>query len=186
LHKSNSGTFLHKSDGETTGVLIRDAALGDAPAMGQLHVAAWRAAYAGSMGAAFLASLDPLEREALWRDQICAGAHVLVALESGLVRGFACFGAEHADAPAPRVGELYAINLHPDAWRRGIGARLLAAVVARLRDAGFREAVLWVVRENARARAFYERFGWRGDGAEKDDGGVTGPLVHELRYRRAL
>jgi ribosomal protein S18 acetylase RimI-like enzyme len=167
-------------------VLVRDAVLADAPAMGLLHVAAWRAAYAGSMGAAFLASLDPLEREARWRGLISGGAHVLVALESGVVRGFACYGAERDDAPAPGVGELYAINLHPDAWRRGIGAELLAAVVARLRAAGFRDAVLWVVRENARARAFYERFGWCADGAEKNDDGFTGPVVRELRYRLAL
>jgi GNAT superfamily N-acetyltransferase len=177
---------LHKSDSESTGVLIRDAVLADAPAMGRLHVAAWRTAYSGSMGAEYLASLDPLEREQRWRERISEGAHVLVACESGLARGFACYGAERADTPDPDVGELYAINLHPEVWRRGMGAQLLAAVVARLCEAGFREAVLWVVRENTRARAFYECFGWRADGAEKDDAGSTGPVVHEVRYRIAL
>ena len=165
---------------------VRDATLEDASAIGRLHVAAWQAAYAGIMGSAFLAGLDSREREALWRERIAAGAHVLVAIERGAVRGFACYGAERPDAPIPEVGELFAINLAPDAWRRGIGARLLAAVVGRLREAGFREGVLWVARENVGARAFYERFGWHADGGEKSDSGFGGPVVREVRYRTAL
>jgi ribosomal protein S18 acetylase RimI-like enzyme len=165
---------------------VRAATLDDTPAMGELHVAAWRAAYAGVMSAEFLAGLDPREREQMWRKVISSGAGVLVVLDGELVRGFACYGAERDDAPTPGVGELYAINLHPDAWRRGLGAALLAEVAQALRGAGFREAVLWVVRENARARAFYERFGWRADGAAKSDDGISGAAVHEVRYRRAI
>ncbi len=165
---------------------VRDATLADTPAMGQLHVEAWRAAYAGIMGAEFLASLDPLEREDLWRGLISGGTRVLVALEGRRVRGFACYGAERDDSETPGIGELMAINLHPDAWRHGIGSALLAAVALRLREAGFREAVLWVVRENTRARAFYEAREWRADGAEKHDAGAWGTVVHELRYRRSL
>jgi hypothetical protein len=33
-----------------------------------------------------------------------------------------------------------------------------------LRAMGAREAMLWVLRENVRARAFYEGLGWRTDG----------------------
>ena len=39
---------------------------------------------------------------------------------------------------------------------------------------------LWVLRDNARARRFYEGHGWRADGTERVAGGVV-----EVRYRRA-
>ncbi len=167
-------------------VLVREATLADTRAMGQIHVAAWRAAYAGIMGASFLARMDPREREGLWRGLISGGTRVLVAFEGEFLRGFACYGAERDDSDRSDVGELMAINLHPDAWRHGFGSALLVAVVERLRAGGFREAVLWVVRENVRARAFYEAREWRGDGGEKHDAGARGSVVHEVRYRRAL
>lgn len=167
-------------------VAVRDAAPPDVAAIGRVHVAAWRAAYAGTMGAPFLASLDAGESAAAWAKRLDQKAQVLVALADGALVGFACYGAARDDDVAPGTGELMAINLHPDAWRRGVGSRLLAAVAERLRAAGFREALLWVVRENVRARRFYEQHGWRPDGSEKNDGGQTGPVVYEVRYRSAL
>jgi ribosomal protein S18 acetylase RimI-like enzyme len=81
-----------------------------------------------------------------------------------------------------RRGEVYAINVDPDWIGRGVGQPLFSAAVAALRDMGFTSLVLWVVRENARARHFYERNGWVADGAEQEAefGDAT---VVELRYR---
>jgi RimJ/RimL family protein N-acetyltransferase len=44
---------------------------------------------------------------------------------------------------------------------------------------------LWVLRDNERARRFYERAGWSFDGTEKEDV-VAGATVTEVRYRRDL
>jgi ribosomal protein S18 acetylase RimI-like enzyme len=49
--------------------------------------------------------------------------------------------------------------LHPDARRRGLGARLLSALQAESRREG-RGLYLRVFRTNAAARRFYEREGW--------------------------
>jgi hypothetical protein len=43
--------------------------------------------------------------------------------------------------------------------------------------------MLWVVRENARARRFYERNGWSADGATKTQAFGEQPVT-ELRYVR--
>ena len=48
------------------------------------------------------------------------------------------------------------------------------------------QATLWVVHGNASARQFYEARGWRLDGVEKHDDGLTGFALHEVRYRVAL
>ena len=42
---------------------------------------------------------------------------------------------------------------------------------------GFERLVLWVLRMNERARAFYEEFGFRADGTEKVDTGSAEGLV---------
>src|SRR5690606_41064361 len=70
------------------------------------------------------------------------------------------------DHPDENVGEVTAIYLRQAHWGRGIGRRLFAAVVDRLREAGFEEAILWVLDTNARARRFYEAAGWEADGSE--------------------
>ena len=49
----------------------------------------------------------------------------------------------------------------------------------------FREAVLWVLDDNLRARRFYEKHGWRLDGASKHDVHL-GVEVAEIRYRISL
>lgn len=89
------------------------------------------------------------------------------------------------DGPEPATGELYALNVHPDRWGGGVGSVLLGHVHAALADAGHREAVLWVVPQNERARRFYARHGWAPDGAAKTDT-VQGVTVDEVRYRRRL
>lgn len=166
---------------------MRDATAADAAAIGAITVAAWRGAYAGVMPDAYLAGLDAQQQAERWRRGIERDPRVLVAEFAGEVIGFASYGDSRDADAAPGVGELIAINLHPRVWRRGAGSVLMAEALARLRVAGFREATLWVVHGNARARAFYEARGWRADGAEvRDDRFRIGALVHELRYRREL
>jgi GNAT superfamily N-acetyltransferase len=106
---------------------------------------------------------------------------VLVPVLDGRVVGFAWTGLSR-DGDATGLAELYAINLHPDAWGRGAGSALLRAAQAEIAGRGHDEAVLWVVPGNTRARRFYERHGWTSDPIEVADG----VSVPELRYRRSL
>jgi GNAT superfamily N-acetyltransferase len=57
-------------------------------------------------------------------------------------------------------GVLQTLYVLPESWGRGIGARLHDVALDRLRAAGVREARLWTLAENHRARPFYERRGW--------------------------
>ena len=99
--------------------------------------------------------------------------------------GFGAFGpSRDGDLQGREVGEIYAMYLKPEVWRRGAGNRLLAEVERRLAADGFTEATLWVLATNARARAFYEAAGWAADGAEKREHLHSREVV-ELRYRRS-
>ena len=57
----------------------------------------------------------------------------------------------------------------------------METALERLR-ARFDQATLWVLETNDRTRRFYQRFGWREDGATKTDA-VRGVELREVRYR---
>jgi GNAT superfamily N-acetyltransferase len=154
-------------------------------------VRAWQYGYRGQMPDGFLDAMSIEDRQQSWRQGLQDGAtdrRVLV-VEDPLDRhvcGFTIVGIERFDGTTtPGEGEVFAINLEPEAWGQGIGAPLLTAAVEELRAWGSDVAVLWVLDTNARARRFYEREGWAPDGAEKTDefGGLE---VREVRYRRDL
>jgi len=79
-------------------------------------------------------------------------------------------GAATTVAPTTSVdaarGEVLAFYLHPDAWGSGVAQALIARCHEYLRDLGCVEAVLWVLRDNPRARKFYENAGWSATGRE--------------------
>ena len=166
---------------------IRHAQLGDTERIGAIQVRAWQAAYRGVMPDAYLDELDVDDRAAYWRRQVLAllpAQRLKVIVDDGVVVGFAAAGPEH-DGRAADTGELYAINVDPQVWGRGLGRALLRDVTAELAGLGFRDAVLWVVPQNDRARRFYESEQWRNDDVRRDDE-VFGVVVPEMRYRRPL
>jgi GNAT superfamily N-acetyltransferase len=165
---------------------IRPAHLDDAPAIAAVHVASWQGAYRGQLPDEVLANLDVERRTASWRQHLTGeGQFTFVAEDDGRISGFAHGNAAREDNPDGKIGEVFAIYASPDAWGTGAGRELMAAAVEWLREAGFREAVLWVLDSNVRARRFYELAGWAPDGTSKDDV-VAGVPVTEVRYRRSL
>ncbi|MDQ3733675.1 MAG: GNAT family N-acetyltransferase [Actinomycetota bacterium] len=171
--------------------LVRIAAPEDAAALGRVHVRAWQATYRGIMPEDFLDNLDPAERGQMWASYLTTrrpmSSRLVICAEPGDEPvGFALVGPDRESAsPESDLGELYAINLDPDAWGQGLGRDLLAAATTELSRLGFREAVLWVATANARARRFYEVAGWHPDGTQRIDDSL-GPAIDEVRYRRSL
>lgn len=170
-------------------LVIREAVIDDAEGLGAAHVAAWQAAYPGLMPSGFLARLDPQARGEGWRRSIAAGdsaATVLVARIGDRVAGFASFGPPRDDVE-PGWGELWAINVHPEFWRQGVGRSLFAEAATGLAALGYRHGYLWVLQGNERAISFYRRMGWAPDGGTKiDDRQGFQPPLTELRCSSAL
>lgn len=135
---------------------------------------------------AYLDGLDAGERAEMWTqflERNPADQRLWVVTDDGAVAGFACFGATR-DASDTTAAELYAINLDPAYWGRGLGRALLVAATEQLRSFGS-SAHLWVVPANARARSLYESAGWVDDGGRRSDD-VQGVRVDEMRYRIEL
>lgn len=159
--------------------------MADVDELGIVHVEAWRAAYRGAMPDEYLDGLDPAARADRWRGILESGsdAATWVVEVDGRVAGFTSAGPCRDEGAA--VGEVWAINLAPWAWDRGLGRALMDTALDALRAAGHEEAVLWVVDRNERARRFYEIGGWVLDGGTKVDT-FGGGEVDEVRYRRRL
>jgi putative acetyltransferase len=79
---------------------------------------------------------------------------------------------------------LVALYVLPGEWGSGVAARLHDDALAAIRRDGCREAHLWVLEQNDRARRFYERRGWRRDGTERVVPYAPKPI--EVGYSRRL
>jgi GNAT superfamily N-acetyltransferase len=141
------------------------------------------------MPSGYLSRLDAQARAERWRRTIVEGgsdATTLIALVDDRVAGFTSYGPPR-DSVGDGWGELWALNIHPDFWRHGIGTALFSAASTGLVGLGYSHAYLWVLKGNERAIAFYRRQGWQPDGEVKidDQRDFTPPLV-ELRCSTAL
>jgi GNAT superfamily N-acetyltransferase len=133
-----------------------------------VHVASWRHAYRGLLPDEYLEKLSVEEREAqrlVWFADPVPRSGVLVAEVEGRIVGFASYGPSRDDDAPASTGEVPAIYVEPSAMRTGVGRALLEAATAELRSAGSTVATLWVLEANDPARRFYEKAGWRWDGA---------------------
>ena len=157
----------------------------EARALRDLHVATWELTYRKHAGEAWyrerLAAHAARDWREIVRSQTAGGGGVLTARCDGRVVALCQYGpTEDHDHDSAQVGQIQRLYVHPAHQGAGIGRSLLGASVDRLRHAGGQTATLWVLEVDERARAFYERLGWKRDGARS-----IGPPT-DVRYRLAL
>ena len=137
---------------------VRLATDADADGIARVQERTWQAAYR------HVFPVEELDRGGFihpqrWRERIArppAGWTTFVAEDDGVVTGFASVGPSRDERA---TGELYAIYVEPEEWSTGTGRSLLERAEEQLRGS-YGEATLWVLEDNPRARAFYERAGW--------------------------
>lgn len=171
---------------------LRLATPADAPTIALVHVEGWRWGYRGMLPSELLDGLSVASREELWQAVLARQAttegRVWVAERDEQLVGFIATGLARALTPVPeveRVAEILALYQVEATAGTGLGRQLFVHALDDLRSRGFDAVVLWVLDRNARARRFYERAGFREDGAIKDEE-LEGTMHRELRYRLAL
>ena len=140
---------------------IREASLDDVPGIARVHVDTWRLAYVDIVPAEYLAGLSYEQRESRWRENLSSqgdGSFTLVADADGSVVGFTGGGPERNNIPG-YDGELYGLYVLAAYQRLGIGRELMLTVARRLAADGFKAMVIWVLKDNLKARAVYETMG---------------------------
>lgn len=165
-------------------VTIRPAEPGDTAAMGSVWLRAALVGYEGIFPPeAPMPTVEAVAED--WRAAIerpwGRGAY-FVACDASPSRTVVGTVAAVPDPDEGSRGHLQALYVDPGHWGRGIGRALHDAALDHLRTSGFRVAVLWVLEDNHRARAMYERWGWRAAPRRPTDF----PGVDEICYLRAL
>ncbi|HCB05050.1 MAG TPA: GNAT family N-acetyltransferase [Nocardioides sp.] len=146
------------------GVVIRRAVPADAQALGHLHLDVWDDAYTGLMPQGILDDRRDRadDRVESWREILTtADEPTFVAEDGDALVGFATAGPAR-DNDVDIDLELWALYVRQAHYGTGVGYALFETVV------GDRACYLWVLANNARAIAFYERQGFRLDGTEDE------------------
>lgn len=150
------------------------------PADVEPAVAVWLAA-----NSARREGLPPLpEQEARARGHVSSpGAFLLVADDAGEVVGMALgmqgLSNDGAGPPVKGLCHVSMVFVAPDYWGRGIGGRLVDALLKEAQSRDYDRAQLWTQSDNARARRLYEGRGFRASGREKEEFGDL--IVHLQR-----
>jgi GNAT superfamily N-acetyltransferase len=160
---------------------IRAAEPEDADAIARVHVDSWRTTYRGLVPDPYLDGMSLQEYEVRWRrmlNEYAATNHTFVASVGGEIVGFASCGRDR-DQDAIYTGELYAIYVLEEHQRRGLGRRLVDAVVRRLLELEHSSMLVWVLASNP-ARTFYEALG--GAYVRSRDIEIAGQTYEEAGY----
>jgi ribosomal protein S18 acetylase RimI-like enzyme len=160
--------------------VIAPAGPADAAELARVHVQAWRETYPGVLPAAYLAGLSPVVHARRWRARLSRTDEVTLAAEGrgGLV-GYV--SGEPSRSGARGEAEITTLYLLKQAQGVGLGRALLIAAARVLAARDARSLVIWVLRDNARARAFYARQGGVLDGERGE--AVAGGQVASMAYR---
>jgi ribosomal protein S18 acetylase RimI-like enzyme len=166
-------------------VTIRRAESGDAEAVARIHVESWNVAYRGIMPDDVIARTDLAYRTAIWAQRLTdRDWPVLLIEEQGKAVAFCqMIPTPDPDDDPTRVGHITSLHVLPHLRGKGLGRMLLERVFAEFRQRGFDEVTLWVLEENRRARAFYEKHGFHLDGGSRP---YPNTNVPEVRYRVKL
>ena len=160
--------------------LVRVATPADAADIAHVHVATWRSAYRDLLPTDFLASLSESQYEERWTRTLGdPDTRIYVAESASGIVGFASGGPERAGETG-FAGELYAIYVLQEAQGHGHGRRLINASVRGLRELGLADMIVWVLRDNAPARKFYERLG--GKYVRVQQITIGSSLLYEVAY----
>lgn len=160
------------------GPVLRPATRDDAAALAAVHHRSWVETYAHLLPPSHWET-DTLERRTVrWRDALEQGVVPTVAEVDGTVVGLVLAGdavvvGEHAPVRDRHLFMLYVLASYHGT---GVGRALLDAALPPGTP-----AQLWVAEDNPRARRFYERHGFRPDGARHTDEDLG---IVEVRYVR--
>lgn len=145
---------------------IRIATPDDAGTLSRIHALSWHAAYQGLLPDGLLQTITPERWAPFFRESLshntCEAALIYA---SGEAAGCIAYGAMRGDVK-PDGGEIISLYVLKEYWSSRKGYALLQFALAKLREKGYDKVYVWVLKQNARAIAFYRRCGFAADEVE--------------------
>ena len=125
-----------------------------------VHWQTWREAYDDLLPADFQETMT-LEKCRFFSQKY--PENTLIAIDGKKVVGFISYGNFRDETI--QAGEIIALYVLKDYYGKGVSKQLMHAAFVALDQ--FSEIYLWVLKENKRAIAFYQKMGFTVDGPEK-------------------
>ena len=125
-----------------------------------VHWQTWREAYDDILPTEFQETMT-LERCRFFSQKY--PENTLIAMDGVKVVGFISYGNFRDETI--QAGEIIALYVLKDYYGKGIAQKLMKEALTTLEQ--FSEIFLWVLKENKRAIAFYQKMGFTFDGQEK-------------------
>jgi RimJ/RimL family protein N-acetyltransferase len=149
-------------------LIIRKATIDDAYALAVILADSWLAAYYHILSPEELTFHANIERRyEMFRTKLAnPEGEFYIAIHNDTPCGHFMF-CDSRDPDRPDDCEIVAIYAVPEYWNTGVGRQMMTFALRRIKDLNYENVLLWVFKENARARRFYEKFGFISDGTEK-------------------
>ncbi len=145
---------------------IRQATQNDIPDLAHIHLASKLAAESGIIDQAFLDAKTVEQYKEKWVTffEMDDSTQLILSVDSQSA-GFISFGQlRNPPAGMSKIrplysSEIYAIYVHPDYFRQGVGKALLSEAVKNLQELKHQSLCLWALDKNKRGCGFYEAMG---------------------------
>lgn len=148
--------------------IIERVKLGDEEALAYIQTESWKAAFKDILSTDILQRCTQIDKVTkMYRrllEQNIGNGYLLKI--HGIPHCIAWWDATR-EKDMPGYAELICIHSLQDKWRQGYGSKMMNTVLTDISNAGFSNVMLWVFRDNDRARRFYEAHGFATGGKIK-------------------
>ena len=142
-----------------------------------IYAQSWKAAYQGIVPKAYL---DKLTSESWTMALKNSPFHNYILRDDGVLVAASAIGKAR-DCKYNGYGEIVSIYVLPEYFGKGYGSALFRFMTEKLRALRYDKQYLWVLKENYRARRFYEKMGFAFNGDEKSTE-ICGEKLIEVCY----
>ena len=115
----------------------------------------WKIAYKGIVDIDYLKNLNYKDREKMIREKYKKEKSI-VYVEDNIIKGYCRFGKNRE---GENIGEIIALYIKNEFRRCGIGEKLVEKAKEILKERGYKEMIIWCLKENGAGRNFYEKQG---------------------------
>jgi GNAT superfamily N-acetyltransferase len=163
-------------------MIVRPVMQDDVPRVAEIHVSSSREIYSGTFPDAHFDTFTVKQRIERFTEWLSEPSIAIDLIETNEIHGFAIHSSTRdPDLDSKGVYELQAIYIDPGQWRRGFGAALLNHVTDKAKCTACGKIALWVLDSNGQAVSFYQKWGYKPDGANKE-AEVCNQKFSESRY----